>query len=531
MTVLLSTAHQSERAATSAVTTRRTLLQGAGATGLALAISSSQHPVSAQEDPALTIAFNLDPSTLNPMLTTNVAEESVSAAALEKLAIFEAETLAVIPWLAESWEYVDPTTFRIVIRDGISFSNGEPFDAAAVKFSIETWAASPTMAQSASQIEGFTIAVVDATTVDLKTPNPVATIPTLIGRYMYMVPPVYYQEVGEEGFAREPIGTGPFVLESHSAAQEIVFTRNPDWWKGPHQIGRVVFRVMPEELSRALAVETGEVDIAYYLSSSTAQRLEGVADATVYSTEGLRKFISAFNAEMAGGEPLLDPNVRVAFNHAVDLDGLIDFVFEGQASKLEGQYALPGEFGYNTDLSAYPYDPELARQMLADAGYPDGFKITYAYTIGRYPKDKEIGEIISAYLQEVGIEVEQKPLEWGEFDQQRKEQTLGHVFQVGLLLTPDLNETFNYMAYGKEARGGPMLTWSDEWWALYDESKSVVDEDERAATYHQLLQIDHDEPYGIYLFAPFDFHATTNRVQGFVPRKDQALLLHDITLT
>ncbi|MGC4105887.1 MAG: ABC transporter substrate-binding protein [Thermomicrobiales bacterium] len=512
-------------------TDRRTLVRTAGFTSLTLATGAAvPGSVRAQDSATLTIAFNLDPSTLNPMQTTNIAEESVAAAAIEKLALFDATTLDVIPWLAESWTFLDDKTFQIVLKTGITFSNGEVFDAEAAKFSITTWAASPTMAQSASQIEGYAIAVIDATTLRITTPNPVPTLPTLLGRYMYMVPPAYYQEVGEDGFAAAPIGTGPFTFESRRAAQDVTFVRNPNWWRGSHPIEKVIFRVMPEELSRATAIEAGEVDIAYYISDSLADRLKSASGVTVYSIDGLRKFISAFNAEMAGGEPLLDPNVRLALNYAVDVDGLIEYVFSNQATRLEGQYALPGEFGFNPDITAYGYDPDLAKQMLADAGYPDGFSLTYAYTLGRYPKDKEVGEIIATYLQEVGLTVEQKPLEWGEFDTQRKEQTLGHIFQVGLLLTPDLNETFNYMAYGKEVRGGPMLTWSDEWWALYEQSKTTVDANERAGIYHQMLQIEHEEPYGIYLYAPIDFHAASDRVLGFKPRKDQALLLHDLSL-
>lgn len=510
---------------------RRSFLIGAGAAGLAAANLSATHAAAAvQQDTTLTIGFNLDPETLNPLLTTAIASESVIAAAVEKLAIFEAESMKPVPWLADSWEYTNPTTFQIKIKPGIKFSNGEPLDGVAAKFSIEEWARQPVMAQSAAALEGMEVTAVDATTVTITTPKPVPTIPSILGRYFYMVPPKYYQKVGQDGFAKAPIGTGPFVLAKHDAAQQIVFTRNPTWWKGPHPIGTVIFRVMPEELSRTVALERGEIDIAYYLSASMAARLKNVSGAKVYSVAGLRKFISAFNAEMPGGEPLNNPAVAIALNQAIDLDGLISAVFENKATKMQGQFALPVEFGFDKQLSAYSYDPDGARKAIAAAGYPNGFKITYAYTVGRYPKDKEIGEIITTYLQAVGIQVEQKPLEWGEFNQQRKDQTLGHIFQFGILLVPDLADTFDYMAYGKEARGAPMMTWSDQWWALYKQSNTEVDEQKRADLYHQMLQIDHDKPYGIYLFAPNDFYAARDRVVGYVPRKDQALYVYDLSL-
>lgn len=512
-------------------TTRRSLLAGAGAAGLAAAnLAARPTAAAAQANDTLTIGFNLDPETLNPLLTTAIASESVIAAAVEKLSIFEAESMKPVPWLAESWKYTNPTTFQIKIKPNIKFSNGEPMDGAAAKFSIEEWAKQPVMAQSAAALEGMKVTAVDATTVTITTPKPVPTIPSILGRYWYMVPPKYYQQVGQDGFAKAPIGTGPFILDKHDAAQQIVFKRNPTWWKGQHPISTVVFRVMPEELSRTVALERGEIDIAYYLSASMADRLKNASGAKVYSVQGLRKFISAFNAEMPGGEPLNNPDVAIALNQAIDLDGLISAVYEDQATKMQGQFALPVEFGFDKQLQAYPYDPDAAKKAIVAAGYPDGFKLTYAYTVGRYPKDKEIGEIITTYLQAVGVQVEQKPLEWGEFNQQRKDQTLGHVFQFGILLVPDLSNTFDYMAYGKEARGAPMMTWSDEWWSLYKQSQTEVDEQKRADLYHQMLEIDHDKPYGIYLFAPNDFYAARDRVVGYVPRKDQALYVYDLSL-
>lgn len=475
----------------------------------------------------LTIAHNLDPETMNPMMTTAAAAESVALAALEKLAVFETGTMDTVPWLLESWEIVSPTELLLHVRSGISFSNGEPLDAEAVRFSLEAWRAQPVMAQAIVGMEDAVFEVVDDLTVAIRTSAPVPSLLTRLGRYGYVVPPAYYTEVGPEAFGRAPIGTGPYVFEESVAASRIVFSRNENYWRGTPAFERVVFRVMPDEFSRAAALETGEVDVAYLLSDTSAARLRGAPGVEIHSLPGLRKFIAAFNAEMPGGEPLLDPNVRLALNHAVDVDAIVAAVLGGEAAVLGGGFALPAEFGY-APMEPYGYDPELAKRMLAEAGYANGFPLTLAYPVGRYPKDQEVGEILASYLAAVGVAVTQRPLEWGQFNAERSARTLGHVYFFGLLFSPDMENTFNYMAFGKEARGAPLLTWSDRWWELYQLSTQAVDPVERAELYKGLLEIDREEPYGIYLYAPNDYYGTRSSIEGFEPREDQFIFLYEV---
>lgn len=475
----------------------------------------------------LTIAHSQDPATLNPMLTTAAANESVLQAAVEKLAVFEPGTMRTIPWLLQGWEIVSDTEIVLTLKSGISFSNGEPLNAEAVRFSFNAWREQPVMTQAAAGLMDAEFEVVDDLTLVIRTSAPVPTLLTRLGRYGYVVPPLYYTEVGPEGFGQAPIGTGPYVFESHEAGSRIQFTRNDSYWRGTPGYERVVFRVMPDDFSRAAALEAGEVDIAYLLSDTSAARLEAVSGVEVHTLLGLRKFIAGFNAEMPGGEPLADPAVRRALNHAVDVPAIVESVFDGKAAALGGAFALPVEFGYS-EVEPYDYDPDLARQMLAEAGYPNGFPVTFAYTVGTFPKDQEVGEIIASYLSAVGLTVTQKPLEWGQFSAERSARTLGHIFAFGLLFAPDLDFTFNYMAFGKEARGAPLLTWSDRWWELYDESARTVDPDRRAEFYQELLEIDREAPYGIYLFAPYDYYGVSSAVEGFVAREDQYLFLYDV---
>ncbi|MDD5263606.1 MAG: ABC transporter substrate-binding protein [Candidatus Bipolaricaulis sp.] len=478
----------------------------------------------------LTIAHNLDPETLNPLMTTAAASESVALAVVEKLVIFDTETSAPIPWLLESWEYVDATCVKLSIRKGISFSNGEPLDAEAVKFSLLAWMEQPVMAQATQPFKDVEFEILDANTIVLRFQQVVPTLLSLLARYSYVVPPKYYAEVGPEGFGVHPIGTGPFVFVSHAPDYQVVFDKNPNYWRGARPIDRVIFLVMPEDFARAAAVESGEADIAYYISDSMAARLQGVSDVAVYPLPGMRKFGAFFNAEMAGGEPLLDARVRVALNHAVDIEAILGSVFNGNGEVLRGQFAFPGELGYNSELPEYAYDPDLARSLIAQAGYPNGFTVTFAYPTGRYPKDKEVGEILASYFEAVGVKTVQRPLEWGQFNSERKAQTLGHIFFFGLLLIPDLQETFNYMAYGKQARGAPMMTWPQEWWDLFSSTWTEPNPEKRAEVYHEMLQMDYESPYAVYLYRTADFYAARTSVKGFLPRADQMLFLYDVYL-
>lgn len=481
----------------------------------------------------LTIAIGMEPTTLNPYKTTAAIEESQALPVLEKLAFHTPDSKEVKPWLLESWEFKDPTTIELKLKKGISFTNGEPFNAEAVKFAFEQWFTEPEHADSTAPFkvgDGTKLEIVDDYTLLVTTPQPIPTFESLLGRNLYVIPPKYYSEVGADGFGQAPIGTGPFIFVRHDPDFQVVFEKNPDYWRGAHPIDKVVFRIMPEDVTRTAALEVGEVDIAYYLTYPMIKRLQESPDVVIHSVSGLRKFLVMFNGEMPGGEPLLDKRVRVALNHAVDVETIIEEVYEGQAERLPGQYCLPGEFSCNPDIVAYDYDPEKAKQMLAEAGYPDGFTATYAHTVGRYPGDKQLGEIVASYLTAVGLKLEQRALEPGVFFQERAERRLGHLISYGLLFGPDLADTSAYMVYGKDKGGAPLMTWSDEWLDLFEKSQTETAPAKRAELYHQMIEIEHQDPFGIYLYAPYDFYAVRSRVAGFAARKDQFLLLYDVDI-
>jgi peptide/nickel transport system substrate-binding protein len=218
--------------------------------------------------------------------------------------------------------------------------------------------------------------------------------------------------------------------------------------------------------------------------------------------------------------PVADATVRRALNYAVDKQALIA-LFEGGAEALFGQYLTPAVLGFNPDVDPFVYDPDRARELLAEAGYPDGFSMTLKYTVGRYPLDREMGEIVSAYLEDVGIQVEQVPLDIVEFNRQHSEEpSMGPAWQWGLLTPADPHNTLGLFRPGTFFARYPDNPRVQE---LLETGLRETDLEKRDAIYRELNQILNDDPLGIYLIVPDDLYAARTTVVGFVPRSDQVV--------
>jgi peptide/nickel transport system substrate-binding protein len=339
------------------------------------------------------------------------------------------------------------------------------------------------------------------------------------------LPPVYFEELGSEAFGLDPIGTGPFMLTEWVRDSHLTLTRNDDYWRGPHPISQVVFRVIPEPVARLAACETGEVDLAMYLTTDAITRLEGHDTAQAVVAAGLRKYATHFDTDGSDGA-LDDPLVRTALNHAVDKQALAETVFRGTADVLQGQWQVSTEPGFNPNISEFEYDPERARELIAEAGYADGFDLMLSYTAGNTPLEQELGEIVASYMEQVGVRVEQRYMEYGAFLNVRGEGTLG-THQWGLLLPPEPH--FNYALFVQ----GSLYQWhylGERYDELVDMGSKTTDPAEREEIYHECAQIMHDDPPMLYLVVPRDIYGVNSRVTGFEPRIDQVLWLFDVDM-
>ncbi len=174
-----------------------------------------------------------------------------------------------------------------------------------------------------------------------------------------MIPTDYYNEVGLEGIEAHPIGAGPFMFKEWVKGDKIVLEAFPDYWEeGLPRVARVIYRPIPESATRIAAAQTGEVHIANRFTSEEAAKLLGDPNVNVISYPISRIYYIAFNNLSTGiGQPTEDPKVRLAMNHAVDRQAIVDALFEGHATLATG-WVGPDELGYDDSLEPYPYDPE-----------------------------------------------------------------------------------------------------------------------------------------------------------------------------
>jgi len=428
------------------------------------------------------------------------------------------------PALAEDWEVSeDGSEYTFHLRQGVTFHNGEPFNAEAVVFSWERAKDAGFEYSNLWQL-ATTVEKIDDYTVKIATDGPDALFLTTVADNWAIIPPQYFQEVGQQGFDEHPMGTGPFMFVEWVKGDRIVMKANPDYWQeGVPNIENLIFRPIPESATRVAAIQTGEVDIVTRLSSEEAKSLLGVPNVTVIKYPVERVYYIAFNNMTTGvGQPTEDALVRQAMNYAVDVDAIIDSLFDGFAKPAIG-FVSTGELGYD-DAEPFGYDPDKARDLLAQAGYPDGFEMDMACPAGAYTHFEEVCEAVAGYLGDVGIKINLEIMESGQYWDLEAAKELPPLFGDSWSATG--MEAYRRLIGALGGEGAAYSSWSDDKIIqMLDEIKSTVDQQERAKLYGELQVYMRENPPFIYLYEPYTFEAINTRVQNYTPRPAETYFL------
>lgn len=477
--------------------TRRTLMAAtlAVATSIAGLTTGTPYAAAQQQGGNLVYATGTDAQTLDPQFVTDVPTSRVVMHIHETL-VYPDDQGEMQGVLAESWEISeDGKIWTFKLREGVTFHDGTPFNAEAVKYTFDRIMDDATGSPRKSATNSIeSVTVIDDMTVEFVTKTPFAPFLAQLSAYnLAILSPTAAKEAGED-YSQNPVGTGPFKFASWSPGESVTLERYDEYWGEPAKLDTLEIRVVPEDSARVLMLLSGEAHVVSNVPPVMVERLEASPEVEVIQKTGFRTIYVGINTNM---EPFDDPKVRMALAHAINKEALIQGVMQGLATAGGGfeSPVIPGA----TEIDPYPYDPEKAKQLLAEAGYPDGFQSEFFVPTGRYVNDRQLGEAIQAQLAKVGIDVELKSPDWGTYTAMLREK------QVPLYLigkgspTGDLDFTLT-LTMGSEGAMNYSGYDSEEVDELLLEQRGIIDEAKREDVLGEILTNIYEDVPAIVLF-------------------------------
>ncbi len=443
----------------------------------------------------------------------------------ERLVVVQADG-SQRPQLAESWESSeDLLSWTFHLREGVKFHDGTPFDAEAVRFTYEDRLMNPDHSLVAAQYQAGIkdVEVVDDHTVrfHLNYVNSHFIAQLVSDMRAVMMSPAAAEKYGED-LALHPVGTGPFRFVEWVPDEQIVLERNEEYWGGPPNLDRIIYKVVPDTQTQLIELEEGTLHISWNFPFEHLQELEENPEIRVESGVQNATYGLWFNTQRA---PFDDVRVRKAVTLAVDVDTIVETVAAGLMDRAEGPVPVSVST-HDPTLEIPKYDPEEAKRILAELGWepgPDGilqkdgqpFTVHMIWTEVVTSKDKEIGEVVQRYLTELGLDVRMELMDWSTFSPVRRDRDYDICWmQVGprppdpALTTLDLG-----------LRCGALLNDSDycneDFDAIMLEAASTIDPEEQARLYSEAQQMAIDGYAGIYIGNTYMFMAIRDEVKDF----------------
>ena len=387
-------------------------------------------PVGAAPEGQLTWAFHvsLAPTWFDPAETAGIITPFKFLYAMHDALVKSMPGNPLAPSLAESWTVSpDALAYEFVLRRGVKFHNGDLLTAEDVKFSMERYrgaGSGPFKARMAG------IDVVDPHRVRFRFKQPWPDFLTFYGTPAtgagWIVPKKYVEKVGDDGFKKSPVGAGPYRFVSFNPGVELVLEAYEQYWRKTPNVKRLVFKAVPEEVTRLAMLKRGEADIAYSIRGPLAEELRRTPGLTLLPNYPPGSFWLVFPEQWTAPRSLwTDQRVRLAVIHAIDRQAINQAETLG-FSKITGGI-IPHTFDFYWQAPIHPYDPAKSRRLLAEAGYPSGFDAGDYYCDASYAN---LGEAVVNYLKAAGIRTQLRPLERAAFIAQNRDKKLKNIIQT-----------------------------------------------------------------------------------------------------
>ncbi len=482
----------------------------------------------AQAAGTLSVAQALDPGSWDPIDTFLVDWSKVANNIYDGL-VQRGPDMKLTPALATSWKVSgDGLSIRFELRKGVTFHNGEPFDAAAVKFTFDrllgTEGAKGPQQSNYNSIDH--VMVVDDHTVDmmLKKPDPVL-ITKLAGYGAMIVPPKYITEKGDAFFNANPVGTGPFALASYEPKVGIKLKANPAFWGGKPKLDGVDFRFIAEPGTEVAELQAGRLDIASLIPLSQIETIKKQAGLDVLSVPGPTVVVLRFNTKTGITK---DENVRKALIMAVDRETITKEILLGQAKPIVS-FQSEVSFGYDPALKALPFDPAAAKKLLAEAKVAPGSAVQLDIR-GNDATFREVAQAVAGYLQGIGLKPTVKPYEVSVLlNDIIPNGKTGEMFQTAWGgWTFDFDNTA-YLMYHTGEKWNPYDS-DPKLDGLLEKQRSITDRAEREKLLREVGAYVAGRALELPLYNQNTFVGINKRVKGFVLPGDNRYRFTDVTV-
>jgi peptide/nickel transport system substrate-binding protein len=489
----------------------------------------------------LTIGLGADVTAIDPHYH-NVAPNNNVAAHIFGYLVERNEKSHLEPGLAIEWKTIDPLTWEFKLRRGVKFHDGSEFTAADVVASIERV---PTVPNSPSPFTAFTkqikeIVVIDPYTIRLRTALPYPLMPSDMTQVVMISKAAAKATTEEFNSGKATIGTGPYKLVHYAKGDRIELARNDAYWGGATPWEKVTLRLLPQDATRVAALLSGDVqaienvppsDIAQLRKDKRLSTFRTVADRLIYLHMDSDRDVSPFVTDRAGKplamNPLKDPRVRKAISKAINRPAIVEKVMEGEAIP-SAQLVADFLFGATKNLKVEPYDPEGAKRLLAEAGYPDGFGLTIHAPNNRYVNDAKIAQAVAQMLTRIGIDTKVVAMPSSTFFSQATDLKFSFMLVGWSTGTGEASSSLKALlmtynrdkGYGTANRGRYSNAKVD---ALTEEALQSVDDVKREAYLQRATELAISDTGIVPLYFQVNLWATRDGIT-YVPRVDENTL-------
>ena len=512
------------------------------AAALAACAAGPWQAATAQVPPDVLVVGQIaEPKSMDPHVVTAVNDFRILVNVYDGLVRYQSGTLEVEPALAESWEIsTDGLTYTFKLRDGVRFHDGTPFNAEAVKFNFDRMLdeSHPFHDTGPFPLSFFfgSIAstdVVDELTVRFTLSEPYGPfLSNLAYPTGLMVSPSAVETHGAE-FGRNPSGTGPFLFSVWESNRQVALERNANYWDGAPPLRGVVFRPITDANARVTEMLSGGIDMMVEVPPDNVALFNDDPQFTLHEQAGPHLWFLILNLREP---PFDDVRVRQAVNYAIDKQSLVDDVLQGTATVATGPTPAAFSWAYNDSLEPYPYDPDKARALIAEAGYGDGVEITFYVTEGGSGMLDPVpmGTAIQADLAAVGIDAKIETYEWNTFLGRVNPGLEGKADMAEMAWMTNDPDTLPFLALRTAAMpedGGfnsgyysnPAVD------ALLEDARRSTDQDERARLYREMQEIVYEDAPWAFIASWKQNAVTTDQVSDFQLEPSFLLILRDVS--